>query len=119
MFWPTLAGVPARKLANHAAGGRAGIWFGEFLRSALLDAVVGASMLGMALRTLTPDAPANAPKLGRRDAFVSTLIAFLRSATKGRCHCGTVRRLCQSGSGGGEYDHRRALGVVSIRALLG
>jgi hypothetical protein len=47
------------------------------------------------------------------------LIAFLRSATKGRCHCGTVRRLCQSGSGGGEYDHRRALGVVSIRALLG
>jgi hypothetical protein len=55
MSGPILAGVLAATLAT--AAGRVGVWFGEFLRPALLDAVVGASMLGMALWTLKPDAP--------------------------------------------------------------
>jgi hypothetical protein len=48
MSRPIVAGVFGATLANHAAAGRVGVWFGEFLRPALVDAVVGTSMLGMA-----------------------------------------------------------------------
>jgi putative Ca2+/H+ antiporter (TMEM165/GDT1 family) len=74
--WPILAGVLAATLANHAAAGLVGVWFGEFLRPALLDAVVGAGMLGMALWTLKPDTPGDGAAIGRRGAFLATLIAF-------------------------------------------
>src|SRR5215469_9840589 len=54
--WPILAGIFVATLANHAAAGFVGAWFGSYLTPALLDGVVGASLLAMALWTLRPDA---------------------------------------------------------------
>jgi putative Ca2+/H+ antiporter (TMEM165/GDT1 family) len=76
--WPIVGGIVIATLANHAAAGLVGVWFGRLLTPTVLDAVVGASMLGMALWTLVPD------KLGdgtegtprRRGAFLTTLICF-------------------------------------------
>jgi putative Ca2+/H+ antiporter (TMEM165/GDT1 family) len=111
MSWPILAGVLAATLAT--AAGRVGVWFGEFLRPSLLDTVVGASMLGMALWTLKPALPANAPKLGRRDAFLSTLIAFLIAEIGDQ----TQMPLWHAPPAMPIWARTR-LGVVSIRALL-
>ena len=53
--WPIIAGIFVATLANHAAAGFVGVWFGKFLTPAALDAVVGVSMLAMAAWTLIPD----------------------------------------------------------------
>ena len=74
--WPILAGVFFATLANHALAGLVGIWFGEFLRPSLLNVVVGASMLVMALWTLRPDTLSDDTAGSRRGAFLATLIAF-------------------------------------------
>jgi putative Ca2+/H+ antiporter (TMEM165/GDT1 family) len=63
-------------LANHALAGLAGVWFGKLLSSAMLDAAVGVSMLGMALWTLKPDPLGDGIAINRRGAFLATLIAF-------------------------------------------
>lgn len=64
-------------IANHAAAGFIGVHLGRFLTPALLDGVVGASMIGMALRTLKPDALDEESAGPRRSsAFVATTIAF-------------------------------------------
>lgn len=76
--WPIVAGIVVATLANHAGAGLVGVWFGRLFTPTILDAVVGAGMLGMALWTLLPD------KLGdetgrmrpRRGAFLTTLICF-------------------------------------------
>src|SRR5215469_12989736 len=62
--WPILAGVLLATLANHAAAGLVGVWFG--------------SLLIMSLWTLKPDkldeaGPGAGPKAG---AFLTTLVAF-------------------------------------------
>ena len=44
-------------LANHVAAAFVGARFGEYLSPALLDAVVGVSMLAMRLWMLKPDTP--------------------------------------------------------------
>jgi putative Ca2+/H+ antiporter (TMEM165/GDT1 family) len=52
--WPILAGVLCATLANHAVAGVIGARLNRFLTPTLLDAVVGISMIGMAL--LEPEA---------------------------------------------------------------
>lgn len=74
--WPILAGVLLATLANHALAGLVGVWIGEFLSSAVLDSVVGVSMLLMALWTLRPDTQNEGTAVNRRAAFIATLIAF-------------------------------------------
>jgi len=75
--WPILAGVFCATLANHAAAGLIGTYFGRYLTPARLDAVVGISMLGMALWTLKPDKLDEAQAEPRRaSAFIATTIAF-------------------------------------------
>ena len=73
---PIIAGIFVATLANHAAAGFIGVWFGRYLTPAVLDAVVGASMLGMAVWTLFPDQLDGDEKRAGRGAFVATLIAF-------------------------------------------
>jgi putative Ca2+/H+ antiporter (TMEM165/GDT1 family) len=75
--WSILAGILCATLANHAAAGALGAAFGRLLDPRILDAVVGVSMIAMALWALKPD------KLGERDAtargmsaFRATLVAF-------------------------------------------
>jgi uncharacterized protein UPF0016 len=118
--WPILAGVLVATLANHAVAGLVGVWFGELLQPRLLDVVVGAGMLGMALWTLKPDAPGAVAALGRRGAFVAALIVFfiaeIGDKTQAR-HRRVGRRLRQSRPGGGGNDHRHAGGEYARRVL--
>jgi Ca2+/H+ antiporter, TMEM165/GDT1 family len=74
--WPIIAGIFLATLANHAAAGFIGVWFGRYLTPTLLDAVVGASMLAMAAWTLIPDKLDGETKASGRGAFIATLIAF-------------------------------------------
>ncbi len=75
--WPIIAGILCATLANHAVAGLIGAEAGKLLTPARLDAVVGISMIGMALWTLKPDQLDEGPeKSGRASAFTATLIAF-------------------------------------------
>jgi len=75
--WSILAGVLLATLANHILAAVIGLHLGRFLTPTRLDAVVGASMIGMALWTLKPDSlDEDSPRPGRASAFVATLIAF-------------------------------------------
>ena len=75
--WPILAGVLCATLANHLAAGLIGTHLGGFLTPRLLDGIIGASLVAMALWTLKPDTLAQgAGETRRRSAFVATLVAF-------------------------------------------
>jgi putative Ca2+/H+ antiporter (TMEM165/GDT1 family) len=75
--WPILAGVLCATLANHAVAGLIGARLGRFLTPTVLDAVVGVSMIAMALWTLKPDTLTEGAGTTRRtSAFVATLVAF-------------------------------------------
>src|SRR5579864_2228887 len=88
--WPILAGILFATLANHAAAGVLGVWFGKFLSPALLDGIVGAGMLAMALWTLKPDRLDEDAPLGRRSAFVTTLVAFFVAEIGDKTQIATV-----------------------------
>jgi putative Ca2+/H+ antiporter (TMEM165/GDT1 family) len=75
--WLILAGVLCATLASHAIAGIVGVRLGRFLSPAILDAVVGISMIGMALWALKPDT-LDESKTGVRatGAFAATFIAI-------------------------------------------
>ena len=74
--WPITAAIFVATLTNHALAGLVGVWIGRYLTPALLDAVVGASMLAMAGWTLIPDKLDGDTRIASRGAFVTTLLAF-------------------------------------------
>ncbi|HEX4649787.1 MAG TPA: TMEM165/GDT1 family protein [Steroidobacteraceae bacterium] len=75
--WAILAGVVCATLANHALAGIVGMRLGSYLTPAVLDTVVGVSMVGMALWTLKPDTLGEeAGRATRASAFLATLVAF-------------------------------------------
>jgi putative Ca2+/H+ antiporter (TMEM165/GDT1 family) len=88
--WPILAGILAATLVNHALAGLVGVWFGESLSPAVLDSVVGASMLLMALWTLRPDTLNNGAAGHRRGAFVATVVAFFIAEIGDKTQIATV-----------------------------
>src|SRR5690348_16777164 len=88
--WPILSGILLATLANHAAAGVIGIWFGSFLSPALLDGIVGAGMLVMAIWTLTPDRLDEDASVSRRGAFVATLVAFFVAEIGDKTQIATV-----------------------------
>jgi putative Ca2+/H+ antiporter (TMEM165/GDT1 family) len=75
--WPILAGVFCATLVSHVVAGLVGARLGKFLTPTVLDAVVGISMIGMALWTLKPDKldESQTSKRGA-SAFVATFIAI-------------------------------------------
>jgi Ca2+/H+ antiporter, TMEM165/GDT1 family len=75
--WPIIAGIVCATLANHALAGLIGAQAGKLLTPARLDAVVGISMIAMALWTLKPDQLDESPQgSARTSAFIATLFAF-------------------------------------------
>lgn len=75
--WPILVGVLCATLANHAVAGVVGVRLARFLTPSVLNAVVGSSMIAMALWTLKPDTLDESKAGARRtSAFLATLIAF-------------------------------------------
>jgi Ca2+/H+ antiporter, TMEM165/GDT1 family len=89
--WPILAGVLCATLANHAVAGLIGVRLGHFLTPALLDGIVGVSMIGMALWTLKPDTlDESSTGVRRTSAFVATLIAFFIAEIGDKTQIATV-----------------------------
>lgn len=74
--WPITAGILVATVANHALAGLVGVWIGHYLTPAILDGVVGISMLAMAGWTLIPDKLDGDTKIASRGAFITTLLAF-------------------------------------------
>ena len=74
--WPIIAGILCATLANHALAGLIGAQAGKLLTPARLDAVVGVSMIAMALWTLKPDTAGDDEQPGRWGAFLATVVAF-------------------------------------------
>jgi putative Ca2+/H+ antiporter (TMEM165/GDT1 family) len=89
--WPILAGVLCATLANHAVAGVIGVHLGRFLTPALLDGVVGVSMIGMALWTLKPDTlEEGSTNVRRTSAFVATTVAFFIAEIGDKTQIATV-----------------------------
>src|ERR1700757_1121617 len=69
--WAVLAGVLCATLASHVVAGIIGVRLGHFLTPNILDALVGISMIGMALWALKPDTlDGNGMGVGRTSAFI-------------------------------------------------
>jgi Ca2+/H+ antiporter, TMEM165/GDT1 family len=89
--WPILAGVLCATLANHAVAGVVGVRLAGFLTPSVLDAVVGFSMIAMALWTLKPDTLDESKAGARRtSAFLATLIAFFIAEIGDKTQIATV-----------------------------
>ena len=73
---PIILAIFFATLANHAAAAALGVWVGRYLTPAILNAVVGVSMLGMAIWTLRPDELGETSEASSRNAFFATLVAF-------------------------------------------
>jgi Ca2+/H+ antiporter, TMEM165/GDT1 family len=88
---PIIAGILCATLANHAAAGLVGVWFGNLLKPKILDFVVGGGMIVMALWTLKPDEldEAKAPS-GAAGAFVATLTSFFLAEIGDKTQIATV-----------------------------
>src|ERR1700722_2586249 len=74
---PIIAGILCATLANHAAAGFVGVWFGSLLKPRMIEIIVGVSMIAMALWTLKPDTlDESAKSTGAMGAFLATLTSF-------------------------------------------
>ncbi len=74
---PIIAGIFCATLASHVAAGFIGLWFGSLLKPTIVQALVGISMIAMALWTLKPDQLSDEHKnVSARGAFIATLTGF-------------------------------------------
>lgn len=72
-----IAGIFLATVANHAAAGILGVWFGSLLTPTVLDVLVGVSMLAMAIWVLRADTlKGTGTEVSNRSAFIATLVAF-------------------------------------------
>lgn len=71
-----ISGIFLATIANHAAAGLLGAWFGRLLTPAVLDLMVGASMVAMAIWVLRADTLKAGAEVSDRSAFLATIAAF-------------------------------------------
>jgi putative Ca2+/H+ antiporter (TMEM165/GDT1 family) len=89
--WQILAGVLCATLANHAVAALVGARLGRFLTPTLLDAVVGVSMVAMALWALRADTLDEQSGAKRRaSAFLATTVAFFIAEIGDKTQIATV-----------------------------
>jgi Ca2+/H+ antiporter, TMEM165/GDT1 family len=90
--WAILCGVLCATLANHLLAGIIGIRLSRYLSSTLLDFLVGASMVAMALWALKPDSLKDeaVAHSTRGSAFAATLIAFFIAEIGDKTQIATV-----------------------------
>jgi len=74
--WPIIAGILGATIANHTVAGLVGAWFGRLLTPAVLDGLVGISMMAMAAWVLHADTLRGNPDMSNRSALLATLVAF-------------------------------------------
>jgi putative Ca2+/H+ antiporter (TMEM165/GDT1 family) len=74
--FPIIAGIFLATVANHAVAGLLGAWFGRLLTPTLLDLMVGASMVAMAIWVLHADKLSAGAEVSNRSAFMATVVAF-------------------------------------------
>ena len=88
---PIIFGILFATIANHAAAGLAGKYFGMLLRGPWLRWVLGVSFLSVALWALFPDKyEGNDRAIGRSGAFMSTLVAFFLAEIGDKTQIATI-----------------------------
>jgi putative Ca2+/H+ antiporter (TMEM165/GDT1 family) len=95
--WPIIGGIVVATLANHAAAGAVGAWFGSFFSNATLHWILAVSFAATALWTLVPDKMdddegSNARRYG---PFLTTLIAFFIAEIGDKTQVATVMLAAQ------------------------
>ena len=89
--WPIIAGILCATLANHAAAGAIGFWFGSLLKPRTLDLIVGISLIAMAPWTLKPDrVDGNPTGISTMGAFLATLTSFFVAEIGDKTQIATV-----------------------------
>ena len=88
---PIIAGILCASVANHAAAGLIGHWFGALLDPRVLDRIIGASMVAMALWALRADQlDEDGVRDGSAGAFVATLTSFFLAEMGDKTQLATV-----------------------------
>ena len=109
---PIIAGIFCATLANHALAASIGVWFGKFIKPGILDALVGASMIAMALWTLKPDElEEGAVGISAAGAFLATLTGFFLAEIGDKTQIATLAL-------GAAYPHLAAVVAGTTLGML-
>lgn len=88
---PIILGILVATLANHAAAGLAGTWFGGFLGGSWMRWILSASFLSVSVWALFPDTVAeNTREIHRAGAFMATLVAFFLAEIGDKTQIATI-----------------------------
>lgn len=88
---PIIVGILVATLANHAFAGAVGSWLTALIKPHILQWVLGASFIGMALWTLIPDKlDEDDAKIARLGVFGTTLVAFFLAEMGDKTQVATV-----------------------------
>jgi Ca2+/H+ antiporter, TMEM165/GDT1 family len=88
---PIIAGIFFATIANHAAAGLAGTYFGALLNGPWMRWILGISFLSVAVWALFPDKyEGNDKAMSRWGAFMSTLVAFFLAEIGDKTQIATI-----------------------------
>ena len=87
---PIIAGMLGATLANHAASGLAGTYFGALLQGPWMRWILAGSFLAIAVWTLFPDRYEQHQEVHRWGAFVTTLWAFFLAELGDKTQIATI-----------------------------